>query len=270
MEEFVEPIQNSAYGAAMRVIPIACLSDNYAYLVVADGRKEAIVVDPSEAEPVLAVLAREGLTLVGILATHHHFDHVGGNEALLAKFGALPVYGSQYDLDEKRIPGQTIGISDGSVFDIAGLSFRCLFVPGHTLGAIAYVVDDAVFTGDTMFVAGCGRLFEGTPDMMAVSLCDQIGKLPGNTRVYCGHEYTVSNLRFAAAAEPENEDVQRKLDVAQEKRSRNEPTVPSTMTEELATNPFLRVDQATLMARYPGETRGEVLGKVRAAKDVFR
>jgi hydroxyacylglutathione hydrolase len=255
---------------AMRVIPIACFSDNYAYLVVADGSKEAIVVDASEADPVLAVLAQEGLSLVGILATHHHYDHVSGNEALLAKFGALPVYGSQYDLDEKRIPGQTIGISDGSTFDIAGLSFHCLHVPGHTLGAIAYVVNDAVFTGDTMFVAGCGRLFEGTPDMMAVSMCDKLGKLPGNTRVYCGHEYTVGNLRFAAAAEPENEDIQRKLGIAQEKRSRNEPTVPSTMAEELATNPFLRVDHASLKARYPGENRGEVFGAVRAAKDVFR
>lgn len=254
----------------MRVIPIACLSDNYAYLVVADGRKEAIVVDPSEAEPVLAVLEREGLTLVGILATHHHFDHVGGNQRLLEKYGDLAVFGSQYDFDEKRVPGQTIGVTEGSTFEIAGLSFRCLLVPGHTLGAIAYVVDDAVFTGDTMFVAGCGRLFEGTPEMMAISLCDKIGKLPGNTRVYCGHEYTVNNLRFAAAAEPENQDVQRKLVVAQEKRSRNEPTVPSTVAEELATNPFLRVEEPTLVKYYAGANRAEVLGKVRAAKDVFR
>lgn len=254
----------------MRVIPIACLSDNYAYLVVADGSKNAIVVDPSEAGPVLEALQRENLDLVGILATHHHFDHVGGNSDLLAKFGALPVYGSQYDFDEKRVPGQTIGVTDGSSFEIAGLSFRCLHVPGHTLGAIAFVVNDAVFTGDTMFVAGCGRLFEGTPEMMAVSLCDKIGKLPANTRVYCGHEYTVSNLRFAAAAEPENESVKRALEAAQEKRSRNEPTVPSTMADELATNPFLRVEQPTLVAHYPGANRGEVLGKVRAAKDVFR
>lgn len=254
----------------MRVIPVACLSDNYAYLVVAEGSKDAIVVDPSEVEPVVAALEREGLTLVGILATHHHFDHVGGNAGLLEKFGSMPVYGSKYDADEKRVPGQTVAVEDGSKFDIAGLSFRSLFVPGHTLGAIAYVVEDAVFTGDTMFVAGCGRLFEGTPDMMVVSLCDQIGKLPGNTRVYCGHEYTVSNLRFAAAAEPENEAVQRKLAEAQEKRSRNQPTVPSLLADELETNPFLRVEQPSLVARYPGANRAEVLGKVRAAKDVFR
>lgn len=254
----------------MRVFPIACLSDNYAYLVVADGSKQAIVVDPSETEPVVAALEREGLTLVGILATHHHPDHVGGNEGLLAKYGSMPVYGSQYDADEKRVPGQTNAIDDESTFELAGMSFRCLHVPGHTLGAIAYVVNDAVFTGDTMFVAGCGRLFEGTPEMMVVSLCDKIGKLPGDTRVYCGHEYTVSNLRFAAVAEPDNEAVKHKLAAAQEKRSRNEPTVPSTMAEELATNPFLRVEQPSLVKQYPGANRGEVLGKVRAAKDVFR
>ncbi len=254
----------------MRVIPIACLSDNYAYIVVADGQKEAIVVDPSEAEPVVRVLEREGLTLVGILATHHHFDHVGGNQGLLDKFGAMPVYGSQYDFDEKRVPGQTIALHDGSTFDIAGLSFRCLYVPGHTLGAIAYVTNDAVFTGDTMFVAGCGRLFEGTPEMMAASLCDKIGQLPGETRVYCGHEYTVGNLRFAASVEPDNKDVQRSLEVAQEKRARNEPTVPSRLADELATNPFLRVEQPSVMKQYAGANRGEVFGQVRAAKDVFR
>jgi hydroxyacylglutathione hydrolase len=254
----------------MRVIPIACLSDNYAYLIVADDNRQAIVVDPSEAAPVVAVLEREGLALVGILATHHHPDHVGGNEDLLAKYGKMPVYGSQYDWDEKRVPGQTVAINDESTFELAGLKFRCLHVPGHTLGAIAYVTENAVFTGDTMFVAGCGRLFEGTPEMMAESLCDKIAKLPSDTQVYCGHEYTVSNLRFAQAAEPTNEAVKRKLAVAQEKRARNEPTVPSTMAEELETNPFLRVDQPTLVAQYPGANRGEVFGKVRGAKDVFR
>jgi len=255
---------------AMRVLPIACLSDNYAYLVIAEGRQEAVLVDAPEAEPILATLEREGLTLAAILATHHHGDHVGANDALVAKCGSLPVVGSQSDFDQRRIPAQTQGVSDGSTFDVAGLSFHCIHVPGHTLGAIAYVVEDAVFTGDTMFVAGCGRLFEGTPEMMVVSLCDKIARLPQNTRVYCGHEYTVSNLRFAAAAEPENENVKHKLDVAREKRSRGEPTVPSTIEDELATNPFLRVDQPTIKAHFQGENRADVLGKLRAAKDVFR
>jgi hydroxyacylglutathione hydrolase len=253
----------------MRVVPIACLSDNYAYLVARDGAREAVVVDPSEAEPVLAALAREGLELVAILNTHHHFDHVGGNEALRARLGDLPVYGYESDFAERRIPAQTVGVKEGEPFEAAGLSFRPLHVPGHTLGAVAYVVGDAVFTGDTLFVAGCGRLFEGTPEMMYTSLCDKLGKLPGETRVYCGHEYTVNNLRFAETVEPENEDVRRALADARAKRERGEPTVPSTMADELRTNPFLRVDTPGVRARYAGTNRAEVLGAVRKAKDAF-
>ncbi|TKD05154.1 hydroxyacylglutathione hydrolase [Polyangium fumosum] len=254
----------------MRVVTVPCLSDNYAYLVADEGRREAVVVDPSEAEPVLAALAREGLELVAILNTHHHWDHVGANEALRGRFGDLPVYGHASDLAQGRVPGQTVGVEEGTPFDAAGLTFRPLYVPGHTLGAVAYVVNDAVFTGDTMFVAGCGRLFEGTPAMMYASLCQKLGRLPDETKLYCGHEYTVSNLRFAVFAEPENEDVKRALVAAQDKRSRGEPTVPSTMAEEHRTNPFLRVDEPSLRAKFGGTKGAETLGKVRAAKDGFR
>lgn len=254
----------------MRVVPVPCLSDNYAYLVAEEGRREAVVVDPSEAEPVLAALAREGLELVAILNTHHHYDHVGGNEALRSRFGGLPVYGHASDLAQGRIPAQTVGVEDGGSFEAAGMTFRTLHVPGHTLGAVAYVVNDAVFTGDTMFVAGCGRLFEGTPEMMYASLCQKLGRLPGETRVYCGHEYTVSNLRFAAFAEPENEAVKRALLMAQDKRSRGEPTVPGTMAEEHRINPFLRVEAQDVRAKFGGTSGAETLGLVRAAKDGFR
>jgi hydroxyacylglutathione hydrolase len=254
----------------MRVLPVPCLSDNYAYIVARDGAREAVVVDPSEVEPVLAALAREGLTLVAILNTHHHFDHVGGNQALRERFGDLPVFGHESDLAQDRIPAQTVGVCEGQTFEAAGLSFRPLHVPGHTLGAVAYVVEDAVFTGDTMFVAGCGRLFEGTPAMMYESLCGKLARLPPATRVYCGHEYTVNNLRFAEVAEPDNEDVRRKLAEAQAARARGEPTVPSTMGEELRINPFLRVDEPSLRARYGGASGAETLGSVRAAKDAFR
>jgi hydroxyacylglutathione hydrolase len=256
--------------AGMRVVPVPCLGDNYAYLVARDGAREAVVVDPSEAEPVLAALAREGLELSAILNTHHHYDHVGGNEALRARLGDLPVYGHESSLAEKRIPAQTVGVKEGEFFEAAGLSFRPLHVPGHTLDAVAYVVEDAVFTGDTLFVAGCGRIFEGTPEMMYASLCQKLARLPGETRVYCGHEYTVNNLRFAEAAEPDNEDVKRALADARALRQRGEPTVPSTMASELRINPFLRVDTPSVRARYAGTNGAEVLGEVRKAKDGFR
>jgi len=254
----------------MRVIPVPCLQDNYAYLVAAEGQSEAVVIDPSEAAPVKEALAREGLHLAAILNTHHHWDHVGGNPELAQAHPGIPVYAHQRSLDERAIRGQTVGVEHESQFNIAGLSFRVLSVPGHTLDAVAYCVGGAVFTGDTMFVAGCGRLFEGTPEMMYESLCKKLAALPGETRVYCGHEYTASNLRFAAAAEPENEAVKKKIEAVAEKRSRGEPTVPSTIAEELATNPFLRVDEPSLRHHFPGVNGGEVLGKVRAAKDSFR
>ena len=145
----------------MRVHIVPCLQDNYAYLVHAEGRKEALVVDPSEAAPVIAAAEREGLVIVGILNTHHHWDHVGGNEELVRLRGGLPVFGHQSDAG--RIPLFERGLRDGESFEAAGLGFRVMHVPGHTSGALAYIAHDAVFTGDTLFAAGCGRLFEGTP-----------------------------------------------------------------------------------------------------------
>jgi hydroxyacylglutathione hydrolase len=252
----------------MRVIPVPCLSDNYAYLVARDGSDEAIVIDPSEAEPVIAAIEREKLRLVAIVNTHHHHDHVGGNEGLRARFGPLPVYA--HASDEGRVPAQTERVEEGKRFTVAGLELDPLHVPGHTTGAVAYRIEDAVFTGDTLFVAGCGRLFEGTPEMMHRSLSDKLARLPPETRVYCGHEYTVSNLRFAAHAEPDNQAVADKLERAKAMRERNEPTVPSTMGEELATNPFLRATSPTVASRFPGANAVDIFAAVRKAKDTFR
>lgn len=252
----------------MRVIPVPCLSDNYAYLVARDGAKEAIVVDPSEGAPVLAALEREGLTLVAILNTHHHHDHVGGNQELCEKLGALPIYAHKSDVG--RVPGQTVEVEEGQRFSVAGMDFLPLHVPGHTLGAVAYVVNDAVFTGDTLFVAGCGRLFEGTPAQMNESLAGKLGKLPPETRVYCGHEYTVSNLRFAAFAEPDNQAVVDKLEWAQAVREKGEATVPSTIASELETNPFLRCERASIHKHFPAPDVVATFAAVRSAKDSFR
>jgi hydroxyacylglutathione hydrolase len=252
----------------MRVIPVPCLSDNYAYLVAADGAEEAFVVDPSEAEPVIAALEREKLRLVAIVNTHHHHDHVGGNEGLLARFGKMPVYA--HASDEGRVPGQTVHVEEGKRFRVAGLELDPLHVPGHTTGAVAYVVEGAVFTGDTLFVAGCGRLFEGTPAMMHTSLSGKLARLPADTRVYCGHEYTVSNLKFAVHAEPDNAAAKEALAGAEATRGRGEPTVPSTIGEELAINPFLRCEVPAVAARFPGAGVVDVFAAVRSAKDTFK
>ncbi len=252
-----------------RVIPVPCLSDNYAYLVHAPGSMEALVVDPSEEEPVTAALEREGLRPVAILCTHHHFDHVGGNEALTKRHPGLEVIASKYDVN--RVPARTSVIDDGDETTIAGLGVRAISVPGHTMGAVAYLVGDAVFTGDTLFVGGCGRLFEGTPEDMYRSLCERLATLPGATRVYCGHEYTIANARFALSVDPENPAVQALLDRATEQRGRGEPTVPSTIADERAHNPFLRVGEAALVRSAGGPTgAAEVLGAIRRKKDEFR
>jgi hydroxyacylglutathione hydrolase len=251
---------------------IPCLKDNYAYLLRAPGADRAVVVDPSEAGPVLAALEKLGVPLGAILCTHHHPDHVDGNQGLVARYPGIDVYGSAHD--RGRIPAQTHFIGDEDVVDTCGLTFRCLLVPGHTLGAVAYFGHGAVFTGDTLFAAGCGRLFEGTPAMMHESLNVKLASLPPDTRVYCGHEYTASNLRFAASVEPGNAHVQAKAARVAELRARGEPTVPSTIAEERATNPFMRFDSSEIITsiapRLGAErTPAAILGAVRAAKDHF-
>lgn len=228
----------------MKVIPIPCLNDNFAYLVVCEASGLAGVVDPSEAPPVLRAVENAGVKLAAILNTHHHWDHIGGNKELLQKYPDLPVYG--HVSDKGRIDGQTQFLAAGEQFSLGNLQLEVLHNPGHTSGAISYVAEGCVFTGDTLFAGGCGRIFEGTPEMMYNSLHEVIGKLPEDTKVYFGHEYTEENLRFAASVEPGNSDLEQRIASVRAARKQGGHTTPCTLAEEWRTNPFLRVDSPAI------------------------
>ncbi len=254
----------------MRVVTVPCRTDNFTYLVGADGTRDVAIVDPCEAEPVLAAVREHELCVTAILNTHHHGDHVGGNRRVLQEFPGIPVYA--HASDENRIPGLTHPLEDGDELDAAGLHYRVLFVPGHTSGHIAYVTEGAVFVGDTLFGGGCGRLFEGTPQMMNTSLNGKLAKLPPETRVYFAHEYTSANLNFARTVEPNNPALLRRIAEVRERRSRGEWTTPSTIDLEKATNPFLRVSEPEIIASVgltDDAPSDQVFAAVRRAKDVF-
>jgi hydroxyacylglutathione hydrolase len=258
--------------APLEVVPVACLRDNYAYLLVDRDAREAVVVDPSEAAPVETALAELGLTLRQIWCTHHHFDHVGGNEALVHARADLAVLGSRYDAEAARIPAQTRGLADGDEVLFGARSFRAMAIPGHTLGALAFVGEGLAFTGDTLFSGGCGRVFEGTMPMMHGSL-RRLAGLPADTRVFSGHEYTVRNLEFAAEVEPESAAIRARLEAVRRLREGERPSVGAPLADELATNPFLRADEPAVraFAARRGEVKGpdEVFARLREAKDTF-
>jgi len=255
----------------MRITSIPCLSDNYAYLVEDEDSDLCVVIDASEAEPVREAVERSGRRLVAILSTHHHYDHVGGNEDFASSHPGLRIHGHRSD--RGRLPGLTDALEDEDRFTIGSLAFRVRHIPGHTLGAVAYIVEDAVFTGDTLFLAGCGRLFEGTPEQMYRSLHEVLLPLGPSTRVYCGHEYTLSNLAFARHVEPDNEAVVKRIEQAKELRAKGLPTMGATLAEEMATNPFLRTGSPTIRKSVGLGAEAspvEVFGGVRRGKDGFR
>jgi len=223
---------------------IPTLRDNYTYLLVCQQTGEAAVVDAPEAEPVFRRVEKLGARVTKVLSTHHHPDHSQANPELAKRYDA-PVYG--HVSDARRIPGFTNGLEEGDTLTVGNATARVLFIPAHTRGHIAYVFDDAVFCGDTLFAAGCGRLFEGTPAQMHDSLA-KFMRLPDATRAYCAHEYTLANLRFAKAAEPGNQAVVDWEARARALREVDVPTVPTTIVLERATNPCLRCNESAVIA----------------------
>ena len=257
----------------MDVIQVPVWTDNYAYLIpLSDGA--CALVDSPEAEPILELLEQRNLRLSHILNTHHHPDHIGANQRLLEAFPDLEVWAGSFDQEQHRIPGQTRALGHGERFQLGPLRGVVLEVPGHTLGHIVYRFDDdTVFVGDTLFVAGCGRLFEGDARMMDHSLNEVLAELPDEALLYCAHEYTEANLRFALSVEPDNSALQQYRDRVQARRAQQLPTVPSRMGDERAINPFLRCYSATIRASTGCGTehpRHQVFGILRSMKDRFR
>lgn len=255
----------------MKIAQIPLLRDNYGYLIICQKTNNAAIIDPSEAEPVWRCVEQEKVALKAILNTHHHRDHTGGNEGLLAK-QSLDVYGHKSDLG--RIPGLTHGVEEGDEIVIGEVRGKILFIPGHTTGHVAYLFGNNLFCGDTLFTAGCGRLFEGTPEQMHGSL-QKLMALPDDTKVYCGHEYTESNLRFAITLEPKNHKLVSRFERVQALRARGVSTVPSTIEEEKQTNPFLRWDSKEIQGSLKSMHRDlradpvSVFAQIRKLKDAF-
>lgn len=246
-----------------------CLQDNYGFLVHCSETGATATIDTPEVAPIEAALEAQGWTLTHILNTHHHFDHAGGNEELKARHGCT-VVGPKADAD--RIPGIDVEVSDGDIYRFGGIEARVFDVPGHTRGHVAYYIAgaDAAFVGDTIFALGCGRLFEGTPEQMWTSIQKLMG-LPDDTRVYCAHEYTQSNARFAVTVDPDNTDLSRRVVEIDALRARGEPTVPTTIGLEKATNPFLRpmADSLRATLNMVGADDVAVFAETRSRKDNF-
>ena len=262
-----------------QVTPIAAFNDNYIWLITEPTNQYCVVVDPGDASVVLKVLTANNLTLAAILVTHHHQDHIGGVSDLVNKANKtadFAVYGPSQEA--QSVVGIPLIESQKITIKSMQLHLQIVELPGHTLGHIAYYDQYSVFCGDTLFAGGCGRMFEGTPQQMHQSL-ENLAALPPSTKVYCAHEYTLANLAFAKAVEPNNDALAARIEFCQQQRVLKQPTIPSTIGEELATNPFLRTNHRDVIAMAQQKSQqksqrknliaSEVFGQLRQWKDTF-
>lgn len=256
----------------MKVKILPALSDNYMYLIVDEGTGEAAIVDPVAPDTVVEAAKEENATLTTVLTTHHHWDHAGGNKKLLEMVPGLTVVGG-----DERIDGLNKKVADGNKFSIGDLNVHCYTTPCHTTGHVCYMVTDggatqAVFTGDTLFLGGCGRFFEGNAEQMHEALNNKLANLPDETKVYCGHEYSIQNLAFGLHVEPDNAAIKDKLAWCKEMRAKNpaEPTIPSTIGEEKEINPFMRVHTASVRSHAGTDTDVDTMRFIRTEKDSFK
>jgi hydroxyacylglutathione hydrolase len=255
----------------LEIIPLPALKDNYIWLLKNKTSDHVAIVDPGEAKPVLNLIESENLIPIALLITHHHWDHVGGIVEITEKYD-IPVYTPKIE----SVTGSTNPVAEGDIVSLPelDLELNILDVPGHTSGAVAYYAEGMVFSGDTLFTAGCGRMFEGTPLQMHASLL-KFKSLSDDTLLYCGHEYTVANLQFAEAVEPENKAIQERLCQAKQLREKNLATVPATLEIEKKTNPFLRCEKASVInaaSQHSGKKMDqshEVFSEIRYWKDNF-
>ena len=257
----------------MEIKRIPVLSDNYIFVLSDPQQKIAAAIDPAVAQPVIDYLASIDARLVAIFNTHHHSDHVGGNRQLVKRFPDVDVYGGAED--RGRIPHQQFFLQEGDTVQFANRTGRVFFVPGHTRAHIAYYFPPEtpretgeLFCGDTIFAGGCGRLFEGTPAQMVESI-DKLRQLPDNTRVWCAHEYTLNNLKFALTVDGDNRNLQQRYQQVQQFRNQGLATVPSLLREEKQTNPFLRWDEPALQTVAKIQEPARVFGRIRGMKDRF-
>ena len=253
----------------MEITPIPCLADNYAYIINDNNSKTIGVVDPSEAQPIISFLRKKKLKLNYVLNTHHHHDHIGGNLELKKTYNAKIV---GFVGDKHRIPGIDITLENNEQWNFGNSSVRVLHIPGHTLGHVCFFFEKEkiAFTGDTLFSLGCGRIFEGDHKQMLQSL-NKIKKLPKDTMIYCGHEYTYKNAEFCIKYDNDNINLKNKFSKIKELRSKNLPTIPSSLEEELKSNIFLRCDQKELKAKLNMENNEDfkIFKKIRDLKDSF-